>query len=179
MATVNLAAFDIIVADTSFFVRVERFPPPGSKLASLKRLALKQGVLFRVPLKVKIELIDKPASPGFYCRSVSRLRKEMPSKWVEVESFNYTRRISEICDAGKKRIASVSGRSEIEIERADFEVIGLVFSYAYRGKKVGAIFRDRAMKNALQALLRTYSQSIQQSGGSIEIIDAEQVLAQL
>lgn len=174
MATVNLADFDVIVADTSFFVRVERRRPQGTKLASLKRLALTRGISFRVTPKVKIELIDKPESMGIHGPSVSRLKREIPSNWVKVESVNYTPRISRICDAATRRIAHESGKSEIDVEKTDVEIIGLVFSYADTGKKVGVIFKDNAMKGALQRLLDSHAPR-----GTVTIIEPEQLIRQL
>ncbi len=138
----------IRVVDSSLLIEAERrkvLPALEAHLSSASRTI--------APPRVYEETVTEPKSVGYFVASASRIEK-LYGRSIAIEEPEYSEPlVSKIVDKVRKCIAKKVDKPEHLVELADLQIVALAVSYAAKGVKVELIFRDKALKNCLGAIL--------------------------
>lgn len=125
--------------------------------------------------RVYDETVVEPKSfrRGYLARSASRIEK-LYKRCITIEKPDYTEPVvSTVTDKVRKCIGNKSEKNEHLVELEDLQIVALAVSHALKGEDVELVFRDKTLKDCLEAILQAEGIS------RINIIDSSKLLFSL
>jgi len=140
----------VIIVDSSLLIEADY----RKALNALEtHLEAKPRVL--APPRVYEETVTEPKSIRRFALSASRIEDLFSNGTIEIEKPDYTDpQVSEIVDRVRECIAKKANKPVHIVERADLQIVALAAAHAKRGEAVELIFRDKALKDCPQSVLR-------------------------
>jgi hypothetical protein len=157
------------VVDSSLLIEADH----RGALAALQRY-LRSGVGAIAPPRVFEETVTEPRSLGYFETSTARIERLFSNGTVTREEPNYSDgQVSKIVDRVRGCIARKAGKPVHLVERADLQIVALAVSHAKNRDSVELIFRDRALKDCLESVLK--AQGIE----GVTVTDSTMLVSQL
>jgi len=107
------------------------------------------------PPRVFEETVTEPRSLGYFEASAARIEALFSNGTLTREEPDYSdSQVSKTVDRVRDCIARKAGKPVHMVERADLQIVALAVSHVKSRDSVELVFRDKALKDCLESVLR-------------------------